>query len=569
MGLAGRRTLIAKCPSCQATTKVEVHPAKTTIRCPRCKVSVPLAFAREYSPKANEEPAEPFKERLKTETVSFDYQSESPIEPPPRANHSNRKKKTTSTSGSSYQQVSYPDHSAGIVKYATLGGAILVIALITGIAYLLWSSMKHEKGQEYISNLTESIGLNKQAIEQIRKALDPLESAEATTKYKDFKGRIAHLSARRRHLTVPEPGSHEGQAALETELATVEKDLATAEEDVKRMINSASAQPLKKVDTTVSDQLGASTTFGPPLRAEKSPPPEPKRQADNTSVIVYMPGVTKEQWSPELQKRFSMLADNGEGQVTTYWAGDLLSVEVRPVLDPARYATKINFARLMYYSRNERIITIEFKPEQANLAKLRDGDSITSLLLDMKQREKTPVIQTALDKLGKMKIDPSRQAEVAAVLETVASDSKLDSTLRESAIKLIASWAGRESTSLLVRLLDDKSASVKLNALDALVEVRAVSAAPNIAQLWERMDVDRVTRSLIALGNEVEPVVLPYLNNNNSVVIRSEACKVLQEVGTITSLKPLLDLINAKDMSPVIVDSAKEAMKKILDRKPQ
>lgn len=568
MGLAGRRTLIAKCPSCQATTKVEVHPDKTTIRCPRCKVSVPLAFAREYHPKTEEVSAAPQKEKLRTDITSFEYQSETPIAPPERASHSVKKKRSTTSSSHSYQDVNYPDHSARFVRSSIIGVVAVIILAVAGIGYMLWNNYQQSKGQEYISNITDSIDTHERAIAQIRKVLDPLESAEAQQQFRELKGKIAHLNTRRKHLTAPDTDEQGNLAADEAKLKALENELATAEEDVKRMITSTTIKPLQKTNTSVSDQLGASTTYGPPLRAEKSLPPEPRRQADSMSVIVNMPGITKEQWSPELQKRFALLADNGEGQVTTHWAGDLLSVEVKPVLDPARYATKINFARLMYYSRNERIITIEFKPEQANLAKLRDGDSITSLLLDMKQREKIPLIQTSLDRLGKMKIDPSRQAEVAAVLETIAADQKLDSTLREAAIKLMASWAGRESTSLLVRLLDDKSASVKLHALDALVEIRAVSAAPAIAQLWERMEVNRVTSSLIALGSEVEAVVLPYLNNNNSVVIRSEACKVLQEIGTTTSLKPLLDLINAKDMSPVIVDAAREAMKKILDRKP-
>jgi HEAT repeat protein len=187
-------------------------------------------------------------------------------------------------------------------------------------------------------------------------------------------------------------------------------------------------------------------------------------------------------------------------------------------------------------------------------------------LIDLKQRDKTPKIFSALSQLGNMKVDPTRQAEVAAVLETVAVDSKLDTTMRESAIKLIPTWSGKESAELLIRLLEDKSSSVRISAIDALVESKSPLAAPALIKKWDKFDADRITRALIILGQDIEPIVLPYLNNTTNMNIRVEACRVLQQVGTTESLKPLLDLINAKDQSPTLATAAKEAMKQILDR---
>jgi hypothetical protein len=135
------------------------------------------------------------------------------------------------------------------------------------------------------------------------------------------------------------------------------------------------------------------------------------------------------------------------------------------------------------------------------------------------------------------------------------------------AIKLIPAWSGKESANLLISLMDDKAGSVRLTAIDALVETRSPLAAAALVKKWDKAESSRISDGLIALGSDVEPVVLPYLNNTTNVNLRVEACRVLQQVGTTESLKPLLDLMNVKDQSPALINAAKDAMKQILDRK--
>jgi hypothetical protein len=361
----------------------------------------------------------------------------------------------------------------------------------------------------------------------------------------------------------------DGLKVLLEDLAKAEKDLTSAEDEIKKVaINPAKEAADKAPPVSVSANLGSSTTNGPPLSPSQrlATVRESQKGLDDKTVLINVPGLAKSDWNEAFARRFALLADNGDGNVVTKWQGDLLQLEVKPVVDPARYATKINFGKLIYYSRTDRIITLEFNPERVNNFKAQ-GDIITPIMIDLKQREKPAKINAALSQLNNYKVDPGRQAEVAAALEIIAIDGNLNATTRELAIKLIPNWSGRESAELLITLMDDKLESIRLSAIDALVETKSPKAAEALVKKWDKVEPTRITKALTTFGSEVEGIVLPYLNNTTNVTIRTEACKVLEEIGTAESLKPLLDIMNAKEQSPVLANAAKDAMKQILARK--
>lgn len=560
MGLLGRRTVIAKCPACQATTKVSVPPNKPTIRCPRCQAAVPLAFARNYT--EAKPVAEPEHSSLKHDVTAFDYASEVPIERQSQKALT-KKQRQKRYSSETNTDISYPDHSRNLIRYATIATVLICVFSILGVGYLFWRETVNSRNQEYLSSMKESVEQHQTALKNLKKVLDPLEGLDAQKNFREAKGKIDFLANRRKHLAVPDERT-EGFKELQADLTKAEKELATTEEEIKRLSTQTNATPEKKKSESVAANLGWSMT--------KGPPPSPsqvnsnlKKAADDNSVIINLPGITKEEWNDDFSRRFSLLADNGEGKVTVYWAGDLLTLEVRPVIDPARYATKINFGRLLYYSRNDRIISLEFNPSKVNNYKAQ-GDIITPILLDLKQHDKPPKLHAALSKLNGMKVDTGRQAEVAAVLETIAINGALDAAIRSMAIKLIPNWSGKESAELLIRLMDDKASSVRITATDALVETRAPSAASALVKKWDKLDAGQISAALISLGTDAETSVLPFLNNTESITLRIEACRVLQQIGTTESLKPLLDLMNTKNQSPLIVEAARNAMKQILER---
>ncbi len=562
MGILGKQTLIVKCPMCKASTKVNAHPDKAAISCPRCKASVPLAYARKYT---GSKPDEVTHEAppIQREMAASGYGSESgveksePLPPAKRKQHSKR-------ASSSETQFDYPDHTRGFTRYSfVIIGSIGAVALLLAV-YLYWQNIVTSKTQDYLRNLRETVELTQSATTNVRKLLDPQEEVEAQKALNDIKGQMDFRNAVRRRLPEPDSSASNEVKKLKDELTAAMKELKSAEEDVKRIKNQTSPVTVKEVTPSVSPNLGSSTLVGPPVTTNE-PPKTVVLKVDEQTVIINIPDITKAQWSDEFIKRFALIADNGDGKVAVKWAGDLLHLEVRPVSDPARYASKINFAKLLYYSRTDRTISIKFNPERVNNYSA-EGDLLTPLLIDLKQREKLSKIFPALTKLASVKLDLSRQAEVAAVLEIIAGDTKLDNTTREQAIKLLPSWSGRESADLLIRLLDDKSVAIRMASVDALVDCKAPIAASTLASRWEKLELERVSRALIRFGSEAEPVVLPYLNNTSSIPIRVEACKVLKDIGTTVAMKPLLDVMNAKDQSPIVATAAKEAMKAILER---
>jgi len=563
MGILGRQTVLAKCPACQATTKVKAHPDKPSIRCPRCKATIPLTFARKYTPgQPEQEVSNPTAQQVDHTTQ---YTSGLPVSHDQHTSaHANKQRQRRNAYGTP-TEVSYPDHAAGFVRYSIIIAVIAVLLAAVGVAYFIWKDTTDSKYQEYVNNVRESLEQHQTALANMKKRLDPLEANEAEKNFREAKGKIAFLAYNRKRMMVPSTPDESLKDLME-EHTKAEKELVQAEEDHKRLSNQIQTKPDTKVPEVVSPELSSSATKEPPRTPSTSIGNEPRKAVDANAVGVILPGISKAQWNDEFSKRFSLLADNEQGQVTVKWSGDLLTLEVRPVLDPARYATKINFGKLLYYSRNDRTLTIEFKPERVNNY-VAQGDLITPLLITLKQREKMPNVQSALSELSSLKVDPARQAEVATVLETVAIDGKLDATMRIMAIKLIPAWSGKESAELLIRLMDDKASSVRLTAIDALVETHSPLAAAALVKNWDKLEAERITHGLIALGSDAESAVLPFLNNTSNIAIRVEACRALRHIGTAESLKPLLDLMNVKDQDPAIATAAKEAMKQILDRK--
>lgn len=562
MGILGKQTLIVKCPMCKASTKVNAHPDKAAINCPRCKASVPLAYARKYTGNKPEEVTQEAPP-IQREIASSGYGSESGLDRAETLPSTSKRKQRSARPATNETQFDYPDHTKGFTRYSFLIiGSIGAAALLLAI-YLYWQSIVNSKTQDYLRNLRETVELTQSATANVRKLLDPQEETDAQKALNDIKGRMDFLNAVRRRLSEPDAANGEVKQ-LKDELSAAIKELKSAEEDVKRIKNQTAPLTVKEVTPSVSPNLGSSTLVGPPVSTNE-PPKAVILKVDQQTVIITIPDITKAQWSDEFAKRFALIADDGNGKVTVKWAGDLLHLEVSPVADPARYVSKINFAKPLYYSRSDRTISIKFNPERVNNYSA-EGDLLTPLLIDLKQREKLPKIFPALTKLASVKLDLSRQAEVAAVLEIIAGDTKLDNTTREQAIKLLPSWSGRESADLLIRLLDDKSVAIRMASVDALVDCKAPIAASTLASRWEKLELERVSRALIRFGSEAEPVVLPYLNNTSSIPIRVEACKVLKDIGTTVAMKPLLDVMNAKDQSPIVATAAKEAMKAILER---
>lgn len=537
---------IAKCPACGAKTKVSPDPDRVSIRCPRCKADVPLVHAVPYASGAKAvgdavaaEPGAP------SETKR--------LIPTPEPRSSRRRGAATGAT-----EFSYPDFARRFTRLALVvaGGVVLVVLLL--VVYQAWSNSTNDRYQAYLKNLRESIAAYEKCRDFVKQGFDPNDTKKRQ-EYQETKGQIEFLLSQRKRLEAP-------PAHLTRELREEEQSVRQQWIDAEHHAQAA-VLPSSSTDgpkSLPSGLIGRSILGGPPpAPSERAAVPT---KAEGDTVVVSLPGVTKAQVTGDLLHLLADLSDHPPGQATAIWAGDLLTVHVKPVADPARFATKIRFGRVIFYSGNDRALTVQLSEEQS--AQLNDPtrDPLTGILANLKQREDAKKIHEALTSLrGRKSLD--RQAEVSAALEAVAGQNELDQNLRAEAVKLLPGWSGRDCVSLLQRLLDDTSALVTWAALDALVELKSVTSAAVMAQHWGKAEPARVTRALIALGPEVEPVVLPYLNNTKNPLIKIEACKVLQEIGTGQSLKPLLDVVNEKDQSKPVLTAAKEAMKSILERK--
>jgi hypothetical protein len=543
-----RSAVIAKCPACGAKTKVTVDADRVSIRCPRCKADVPLVHAAAYvTPASNNPSVDNSATKLNGETTA--------PSPPPTVSSS--KKRQTKAGPAEFQ---YPDHSSRFIRAVMLAAGLLTMLALVVMVYLAWTGHTAGRYQEYLNNLRETIAACEKCREMVQRGFDPTD-VDKQREYEATKGRIEYLLTLRKRLVAP-PENESTALQEEDRLARQQLDAAERVAGLKRpAITTPPGSPA--VD---SSALGQSILQGPrPAPSERAQTLAPPK-AEPDSVLVSLPGVTKVQVTTELLRLFSDLADSQPALTTPTWAGDLVTIQIKPVRNPAQYATKIRFGRVIYYSSTDRALTVQLGEEQRAQPHDPARDPLAVVIGKLNQRSEPKKILEALESLrGKKPLD--RQAEIAASLEAVATHAELDQITREAAVKLLPTWAGRDCIPILEKLLDDRSSVIAWAALDALSEIKAVASADVMARKWTKLEPSRVTRALIALGPDIEKVVLPYLHNTTHNLIKVEVCRVLQEVGTAQSLKPLLDVINDKEQTQLVVDAAKEAMKHILDRK--
>lgn len=536
------KIVIAKCPACQATTKVTLEAGRAAIHCPRCKRQLPLSYAHSYQSQKQE------------------AQSGAESAAGGRGKGPESKKKRSAPTA----EVEYAAIPRTFTQLAFwIGGGVVVLSIFL-LGYFIWQKPAEAGGQEYLKNVRDAVAAYPSAIEALEGVLrtqDQARRGELLKTYRLKKGEIDALADVRRHLTAlkanPELGSlTETLVEREQRLAVLEKQLGLNDvaADVKDAVNDA-AQTKSASDAALATKL-----------ASPNPPAQPiRRVTDPTTILIMLPGVTANEVNDVFLKRFSQLADRPPGQVVTKWAGDLLTLEVKPVANPATYAAKVDFGKLVYLSLAERSMTLQVNAERvANIPNIAN-DPLTTLLVDLKERDKAIRLSATLDRLVEMKPD-HRQAEVTAALGALINDSGLEVSLREKALKLLPTWAGPDATVLLEKYLEDKNTLVRWAAMKGLAQLRAVGSAPALVKHWDKLDSEQVTQTLIALGPTVEVNVLPFLHNTSEAKFRIQACGVLKEIGTSQSLKPLLDIVNDKAQPAVVVGAAKEAMQAILSR---
>jgi hypothetical protein len=128
---------------------------------------------------------------------------------------------------------------------------------------------------------------------------------------------------------------------------------------------------------------------------------------------------------------------------------------------------------------------------------------------------KRPRCRIALQSLARLRPDDANRAKVARALNGPLLDA--DPAIRDEALNAVQVWVSKEN-------------------IDALV--KNFGNLPGGGRARDGRAIEAVTKLLIALGPEVEAKVIPLLSSPDGVV-RSQACRILGDVGTLKSVEPL------------------------------
>jgi HEAT repeat protein len=154
-----------------------------------------------------------------------------------------------------------------------------------------------------------------------------------------------------------------------------------------------------------------------------------------------------------------------------------------------------------------------------------------------------------------------KRLDVAKAIEPSLKDP--DSWTRIDAAKALAVWGGKENTPALIAALKDPDVFTRGEALNAIKAIHDPAAAEAVAEFLEKLgERGKAADILRAMGDPAEPAVLKYLDHPD-VFVRAEACKVLQAIGTPTSVPALYEVVRRSNGSGFDGMAARAAVQRI------
>jgi HEAT repeat protein len=170
-----------------------------------------------------------------------------------------------------------------------------------------------------------------------------------------------------------------------------------------------------------------------------------------------------------------------------------------------------------------------------------EGRQVEQSLADVADPRKVRS-RTALEHLAGLRPDEALRPKVSRALNAPLLDP--DPGIRREAIRALGVWASKENTDTLVKILGSSQRGTP-----------------------EDLDrIDKVSLALIAIGPGVEEAVAPLLQSPENGV-RSQACRVLAEVGTAGSVKRLQEAAVRFGADQRFCDEALAVVAKIAARK--
>ena len=194
------------------------------------------------------------------------------------------------------------------------------------------------------------------------------------------------------------------------------------------------------------------------------------------------------------------------------------------------------------------------QPERKPLA----AADLTSSLADLQSSDGFKVINAANRLAGAQPAGDTRTVERTLV---GALDNK-DGFARQSVVKALGTWGGRDSVPPLIKRLDDESFAVRWAVFDVLGARKDTRAAEPLAK-WLEKDRGFASNALRKMGSIAAPAVAKQLGAKDWGM-RIDVCHLLKDIGTLHEI-PALQIVT-RDESRLVADAAAEAVKAIRQR---
>lgn len=199
--------------------------------------------------------------------------------------------------------------------------------------------------------------------------------------------------------------------------------------------------------------------------------------------------------------------------------------------------------------------------------------------------EKNVVFLAALERASQIikKLPPREQRSLCELKKAIKDN---DSKVRQDAAYDLGKIDNPEAIEILIAATSDPDQYVKINALQALRDIRPIAAVPVLCEIIksekDTLLLINAMKSLVAI-NDLS--CLPFLidaTQSADVEVRLEAAIALGEIGDESALKALRNLFSDKstpteEFEGIVVkanihrvcDHAKKAVKKIIKRQPK
>jgi tRNA A-37 threonylcarbamoyl transferase component Bud32/HEAT repeat protein len=230
---------------------------------------------------------------------------------------------------------------------------------------------------------------------------------------------------------------------------------------------------------------------------------------------------------------------SGASQTFTTGSPMSLTIHLAPVANIDALAKKIDFGKVARVDPEKRTIEViaDAKrlptPLQPAVKDPADPQFYTRNLADLSAWDRT----RRAEALSRHKTAPPWQLniEINTALRKMLADPLRD--IRSAAVEAVANWNPTDGDVEIARLLADSDTWVRQAALRALGQYKTDRAAQAVAAVLPD-NRHEAAAALRKIGPAAEDVTLSLLNHTDDFV-RLEAVKLLAEIGTTKSLKPL------------------------------